>query len=92
MSGSCYQRFNVNLTDSTGDREKMACQRFTVNVTSLCSFHQGNGHIYFVVLPFRGRELVRDFRGEDGIGPLGFFCKLSANFPLSLAVRGVGYS
>jgi len=25
----------------------MACQRFTVNVTSLYSFHRGNGHRYF---------------------------------------------
>ena len=56
----------------------MACQRFTVNVISLCSFRQGNRHMYFVVLPFRRRELVRDFGGEDGTKSLRIFSKPSA--------------
>jgi len=32
----------------------------------------------FVVLPFRGRELVRDFGGKDGIKSLRIFSKPSA--------------
>jgi len=31
----------------------------------------------FVVLPFRGRELVRDFGGEDGTKSLRIFSKSS---------------
>jgi len=44
----------------------------------------------FVVLPFRGRELVRDFGGEDGTKSLRIFSKSSAingfGMPLPTAV------
>jgi len=127
----------------------MACQMFTVNMTSLCSFHREDRHRYFcgptilwegigkkfwkrnrincqrcninltnpirgwgkwlvrgllltwqvctyfaekidtgifVVLSFHGRELVRDFRGIDGIKSLRIFSKPSAikEFGMSL--------
>jgi len=44
----------------------------------------------FVVLPFRGRKLVRDFGGEGGTKSLRFFSKSSAinefGIPLSTTV------
>jgi len=57
------------LTDSTGDREKMAYQRFTVNVTSLCSFHQRNGHRYFCGPTILWARIGKRFwrRGRDQI-------------------------
>ena len=44
----------------------MACQRFTVNVTSLCLFPREIDVGIFMVLPFCRRKLVRDFGGKDG--------------------------
>ena len=56
----------------------MVCQRFTVNVTSLCYFAREMDTGIFVVLPFRETELVRDFGREDGTKSLRIFSKPSA--------------
>jgi len=52
-------------------------------MTSLCLFHLENGQGFFVVLPFGGRELVRNFGGEDGTKSLRIFGK-------PLAINGFG--
>ena len=64
----------------------MVCQRFTINMTSLCSFHQKMDTGIFVILPFQGKELVRDFGGEGGTKSLRIFSKPSAinGFGMSL--------
>ena len=64
----------------------MACQRFTVNVTSLCLFHRGNGHKYFYspTIPWEG--IAKGFGREDGTKSLRIFSKPSAinGFGMSL--------
>ena len=56
----------------------MTCQRFTINVTSCAHFVRETAIGIFVVLLFHGRELVRDFGGEDRTKSLRIFNKPSA--------------
>jgi len=55
---------NINITVEI--LSEFCCQRFIINVTSLCSFIGATYIGIYVVLPFCGQELVGDFRGEDG--------------------------
>jgi len=56
----------------------MAYQRFIVNVTNLCSFHGGMDTSIFMVLPFHGGELVREFGMKGGTKSFRIFSKPSA--------------
>jgi len=70
------------LTDSTGDREKIACQRFAVNRQVSAHFIREMDTGIFVVLPLCERELVRDFGGEDGTKSPRIFSKSSLSTDL----------
>jgi len=47
-------------------------------IGSICDYFAGKKLQLFIVLPFHGRKLVRDFGGEGRIGSLRIFSKPSA--------------
>ena len=74
----CRQRFNVNLTDSTGDLEKWFVRGLLL-MWQVCAHFTGEmDTCIFVVLPFHGMELVKDFGRESEIKSLRIFSKPSA--------------
>ena len=71
------QRFNVNLTNFTGDRGKWLVRGLLLTIQVCAHFTGEMDTGIFVVLPFHRRKLVRDFGGEDMTKSLRIFSKLS---------------